>query len=63
MRGRGGPGRVGLRRGMRQRGGSVGRGALSGRGAARGAAGGRGKTHSTAQSISSIILLHVKVSV
>lgn len=43
MRGRGGPGRIGLRRGMRQRGGATGRGALGGRGAARGAAGGRGK--------------------
>lgn len=42
MRGRGGPGRIGLRRGMRQRGGPTGRGAFGGRGAARGAAGGRG---------------------
>uniref|UniRef100_A0A671SK40 Chromatin target of PRMT1 protein-like n=1 Tax=Sinocyclocheilus anshuiensis TaxID=1608454 RepID=A0A671SK40_9TELE len=43
MRGRGGPGRIGLRRGMRQRGGGTGRGALGGRGAARGAPGGRGR--------------------
>lgn len=45
LRGRGGPGRIGLRRGMRHRGGATGRGAiLSGRGAAgRGAAGPRGE--------------------
>ncbi|XP_030644794.1 chromatin target of PRMT1a [Chanos chanos] len=44
MRGRGGVGRVGLRRGMRQRGGPVGKGAvLGGRGAGRGGAGGRGR--------------------
>ncbi|XP_051949022.1 chromatin target of PRMT1 protein-like isoform X2 [Xyrauchen texanus] len=43
MRGRGGPGRVGLRRGMRQPGGGPGRGAMIGRGAARAALGGRGR--------------------
>ncbi len=45
MRGRGGPGRIGLRRGMRLRGGVPGRGALGGRGAARGAPGGRGEKY------------------
>ena len=45
LKGRGGPGRIGLRRGMRQRGGGPGRGAiLSGRGGAgRGGAGPRGE--------------------
>ncbi|XP_036421891.1 chromatin target of PRMT1a [Colossoma macropomum] len=45
LKGRGGPGRIGLRRGMRQRGGPPGRGAiLSGRGGAgRGGAGPRGR--------------------
>ncbi|XP_012689931.2 chromatin target of PRMT1a isoform X2 [Clupea harengus] len=44
MRGRGGPGRLGLRRGMRQRGGGPGRGGpLMGRGAGRGMAGPRGR--------------------
>lgn len=44
LKGRGGPGRLGIRRGMRQRGGAGGRGvALTGRGAARGGAGGRGE--------------------
>ncbi|XP_062342752.1 chromatin target of PRMT1a isoform X1 [Osmerus eperlanus] len=42
MRGRGGPGRVALRRGMRQRGGAPGRGAIVGRGAGRGV-GARGR--------------------
>lgn len=41
MRGRGGPGRVALRRGMRQR-GAAGRGGAFGRGAGRGV-GARGK--------------------
>ena len=36
MRGRGVPGRVALRRGMRQRGAAPGRGAIVGRGAGRG---------------------------
>lgn len=36
MRGRGGPGRVAQRRGMRQRGGFAGRGGAFGRGAGRG---------------------------
>lgn len=44
LKGRGGPGRPGIRRGMRQRGGATGRGAaLIGRGAARGGAGPRGE--------------------
>lgn len=44
MRGRGGPGRLGMRRGMRQRGGGPGRGAImSSRGGARGALGARGE--------------------
>lgn len=44
LKGRGGPGRLGIRKGMRQRGGATGRGAaLTGRGAARGGAGARGK--------------------
>lgn len=44
LKGRGGPGRLGIRRGMRQRGGAPGRGAaLIGRGAARGGAGARGE--------------------
>ncbi|GAA6092495.1 chromatin target of PRMT1a isoform X1 [Tachysurus ichikawai] len=44
LKGRGGPGRPGIRRGMRQRGGATGRGAaLIGRGAARGGAGPRGR--------------------
>ncbi|KAG9279566.1 chromatin target of PRMT1a [Astyanax mexicanus] len=44
LKGRGGPGRIGLRRGMRQRGGGPGRGALQiGRGAGRGAPGPRGR--------------------
>ncbi|XP_012991074.1 chromatin target of PRMT1a [Esox lucius] len=42
MRGRGGPGRVAFRRGMRQRGGPAGRGGTIGRGAGRGA-GARGR--------------------
>lgn len=44
LKGRGGPGRLGIRRGMRQRGGATGRGAImTGRGAARGGAGARGQ--------------------
>lgn len=44
LKGRGGPGRPGLRKGMRQRGGATGRGAaLTGRGAARGGVGARGE--------------------
>lgn len=44
LKSRGAPGRLGIRRGMRQRGGGTGRGAaMIGRGATRGGAGARGE--------------------